>query len=179
MHKIEGLIDFIQRHRVGNKWLQFNFTLHGIFYHGRKLRTAFHSAESRTFPYAPGNELEWTGGYLLPGAGHADDNGLAPATVSTFQRRTHNVDVTDTFKSVVNAPFVDFKQHIFNRFVMVVRVDAVGCTELTGKFEFGRVGVDSDNASCFCLASPLNGSQTDCAKTKNSDRISGCTFAVL
>ncbi|VEC46522.1 Uncharacterised protein [Klebsiella aerogenes] len=41
MHKIEGLIDFIQRHRVGNKWLQFNFTLHGIFYHGRKLRTAF------------------------------------------------------------------------------------------------------------------------------------------
>jgi hypothetical protein len=122
MHKLEGVIDFIQCHRMGYKWLKVNIPLHGILDHTGELSAAFYSAKRGTFPYAPGDQLERTGGNLLSGPCDTNDNGLPPPTVSTFQRCTHDVNVTDTFKGMVNTPLVDIQQNIFNRFVIIIRL---------------------------------------------------------
>ena len=58
MHKLEGVIDFIQCHRMGYKWLKVNIPLHGILDHTGELSAAFYSAKRGTFPYAPGDQLE-------------------------------------------------------------------------------------------------------------------------
>jgi hypothetical protein len=71
----------------------------------------------------------------LSGPCDTNDNGLPPPTVSTFQRCTHDVNVTDTFKGMVNTPLVDIQQNIFNRFVIIIRVNAVSGPELTGQVQ--------------------------------------------
>lgn len=154
MHKLEGVIDFIQCHRMGYKWLKVNIPLHGILDHTGELSAAFYSAKRGTFPYAPGDQLERTGGNLLSGPCDTNDNGLPPPTVSTFQRCTHDVNVTDTFKGMVNTPLVDIQQNIFNRFVIIIRVNAVSGPELTGQVKFCRISIDSDNTSRFCPDGP-------------------------
>lgn len=88
---------------------------------------------------------------FLTGTRDPDDHRLTPAAVRTFQRRTHHVDVTDAFKGMVDTPFVDIQQDIFNRFVVVIRVNTVGSTEATRQIEFLRVRIDSDNPSRFRL----------------------------
>ena len=108
-------------------------------WHPRPYRGAecgLYSAKRGTFPYAPGDQLERTGGNLLSGPCDTNDNGLPPPTVSTFQRCTHDVNVTDTFKGMVNTPLVDIQQNIFNRFVIIIRVNAVSGPELTGQSNF-------------------------------------------
>jgi hypothetical protein len=42
MHKLEGVIDFIQCHRMGYKWLKVNIALHGILDHTGELSAAFY-----------------------------------------------------------------------------------------------------------------------------------------
>ncbi|SAG91649.1 Uncharacterised protein [Enterobacter cloacae] len=70
---------------------------------------------------------------------------------------------------MVNTPLVDIQQNIFNRFVIIIRVNAVSGPELTGQVKFCRISIDSDNTSRFCLTGPLYRSQTNCPQTKNGN----------
>jgi hypothetical protein len=138
-----------------------------------------YSAKRGTFPYAPGDQLERTGGNLLSGPCDTNDNGLPPPTVSTFQRCTHDVNVTDTFKGMVNTPLVDIQQNIFNRFVIIIRVNAVSGPELTGQVKFCRISIDSDNTSRFCLTGPCTAARPIAPRPKMATESPGCTLAVL
>src|SRR3546814_3577220 len=81
---------------------------------------------SRAGPLAAGDELERTRGNLLPRAGDADDHRLAPAAVRAFERGAHHLDVADALERVVHAPAGHLDDHLLDRPVMVLRVDAVG-----------------------------------------------------
>ena len=80
---------------------------------------------------------------------------------------------------MVDTPFVDIQQDIFNRFVVVIRVNTVGSTEATRQIEFLRVRINSDNPSRFRLTRALNNCQTNRAKTKYGNRITGLDFSCV
>ncbi len=80
---------------------------------------------------------------------------------------------------MVDTPFVDIQQDIFYRFVVVIRVNAVGSTEATRQIEFLRVGIDSDNPTRFRLTRALNHCQTNRAKTKHGNRITWLDFSCV
>lgn len=53
MHKLEGVIDFIQCHRMGYKWLKVNIPLHGILDHTGELSAAFTPPNAEPFHTRP------------------------------------------------------------------------------------------------------------------------------
>src|SRR5690606_41642081 len=63
--------------------------------------TAPGATERRSLPDAARDELEGTRADLLTGAGDADDDRLAPATVAGLQRRAHDVDVARAVECIV------------------------------------------------------------------------------
>ena len=60
-------------------------------------------AEGASAPRPAGDELERPRSDLLAGAGDADDDALAPAAVTAFQRRAHEIDIADAFEGVIGA----------------------------------------------------------------------------
>src|SRR5690606_6906835 len=65
------------------------------------VRTAPGATERRSFPDAAGDELKRPGADLLTGAGDANDDRLAPATVAGLQRHAHDVDVARAVECIV------------------------------------------------------------------------------
>src|SRR5690625_3522902 len=124
-HQVKRPVDLLQPHGVGNKGLQFDLALHGIFHHARQLAAALHATKSGTLPGPPGDQLERTGGNFLPGTGHADDHRLTPATESTLQRCPHHLDVADAFKGVIHSPASHLDDHFLDRLIVIFGVDAV------------------------------------------------------
>src|SRR5690606_7917272 len=104
VHEAERFIDVFQSQRMRDERSEVDLARHGVFHHSGQLGAALHAAEGRPKPAAAGHQLEWAGGDFLTGAGHADDHGLTPAAVRALQGGTHNVDVTDALKGVVDPP---------------------------------------------------------------------------
>src|SRR6185312_10932320 len=105
------------------------------------------AAERRAAPDPPGDQLERPRADLLPRAGHADDDRLAPALVAALQRRTHHVDVADALERIVHATTGELDDHLLDRRIRIVAdVDAIGGAQRLGHREFLRVTVDRDDA---------------------------------
>ena len=67
---------------------------------------------------------------LLPGAGDADDDRLAPAAVAALERLAHDVDVADALEGVVGAALGQVDQMGTRSPADLLRVDEVGHAEL-------------------------------------------------
>ena len=152
---------------MGDKRIEVDFTGHRVFNHTRQLCTPFHPTERRTAPYAPGHQLERTGFDLLARTGNADNHALTPAFVTTLKRRTHHVDVADTFEAEVHAAIGELNDHILNRLIIIIRVNKIGRAHLFGEGEFFRVGINRQNAPGFRLYCALNDRQTNPAEAKH------------
>ncbi|KAG1535609.1 hypothetical protein G6F50_015263 [Rhizopus delemar] len=163
MHQVEGVVDLVQVHGVGDERRQFDIALHRVLDHAGQLAATLHAAEGGAHPLAAGHQLERTGGDLLARTGHAAHHALAPATVRAFQRRAHHVDVADAFKAVVHAPGGHFNDDLLDGLVVVLRVDAVGSAELAGQLELGRIGIHRDDAAGLGLARTLDHRQAAAA----------------
>src|SRR5690606_16723595 len=61
--------------------------------------------------------------------------------------------------------------HLLDRLVMIVRVDAVGGAELPGQLELGRVGVDGDDAPGLGLARALDHRKTNPAQAEHGHAV--------
>src|SRR5262245_37891688 len=81
VHQVEGFIDVLDAHGVRDEGRQLDLVAHRLLHHAGQLAATLHATESRALPGAAGDQLERTGGDLLPGARHADDDGLAPAAM--------------------------------------------------------------------------------------------------
>src|SRR6218665_2087045 len=104
VHQGEGFVDVFEVARVRDKGRELDVALHGVFHHARQLAAALDAAEGRAQPAPAGDELEGTGGYLLPRAGHADDDTLAPAAMCAFECGAHDVDIAYAFEGMGHAP---------------------------------------------------------------------------
>src|SRR5271169_4584571 len=100
-HQGEGLVDVGKRHRMGNHRIDLDLAIHipvdDLGYVGAAAR----AAERGAAPRPPGDKLERPGRDFLTGAGDADDDALAPATMAAFQRRAHQADIADAFERIV------------------------------------------------------------------------------
>lgn len=69
VHQIEGIVDPVQIHGVGDERRQFDVALHRVLHHARQLAATLDATEGRAHPLAAGDQLEGTGGDFLAGAG--------------------------------------------------------------------------------------------------------------
>ncbi|VXA88758.1 conserved hypothetical protein [Aeromonas veronii] len=147
VHQIERLVDLLEGHGVGDEVVQLELTLHVALHIARQLAATAHAAEGAAAPHPAGDQLERTGADLLARTGHADNDRLAPTLVAALQRRTHHLDVADALEGEVDAAIGQLDDHLLNRFVVIVRVDAVGGPQLAGQLELALVDVDGDDAT--------------------------------
>src|SRR5690606_8234128 len=102
---------------------------------------------------------------------HADDHALAPAAVRALECGAHHLDVADALEAVVHAPAGHLHDHLLDRPVVVLRVDAFGRAHLLREFELGRIGVDGDDAAGPGLLRTLDHGKTNGAEAEHGHRI--------
>src|SRR4029079_17875357 len=81
VHEVEGGVDLVERHGVGDQVVDVYLALHVPVDDLRHVRAPARATEGGALPDAARDELERTGRDLLAGFGHADDDALAPAAV--------------------------------------------------------------------------------------------------
>src|SRR4030095_7405809 len=95
VHQIEGLIDALERHGVGDELIELDAAAHCPVDVLGQLRAPARAAEGGAAPGASGDEQERPHVDLLAGAGDADDDALSPTLVTGHQRLVHHLDVAD------------------------------------------------------------------------------------
>src|ERR1700756_1029217 len=98
MHQVEGLVDVLQGHLMGDHRIDLDLAVHIPVDNLGHIGAPARPTKGRAPPGAAGDELERPGGNFLPGSSHPDDNRLAPALVSTFERRAHHLHIADAFE---------------------------------------------------------------------------------
>src|SRR5471030_114841 len=171
MHQVKRLVDIFQAHGVGDEGIQRDLAGRGHFHVAWQLGTTAHAAERRTAPDATGDQLERTGRDFLAGTGHTDDDRLAPTLVAALKCRTHQLDVADALEGKVDAAIGHVDDDFLDRTVEVFRVHAIGCTQLLGDLEFGRVDVDGNDPRSLGFNRADHRRQTDAAEAENGDGI--------
>src|SRR5688572_4040714 len=176
VHQFERLVDAFQRQFVGDERIEVDLAAHRLLDQARQLRAALDAAEGRTAPHASGHQLEWPGADFLSRAGDTDDHRLAPALVAALQRRTHHIDVADAFEAEVDAAIGEFDDHVLDRFVVILRVDAVGRAHAAREFELARIGIDREDAPRLRLHRALDHRKANTAETEHGDAVARLHF---
>src|SRR3546814_10478656 len=88
MHLVEGLVEVVEAHGVGDERGEIYLAFHCVLHHAGKLSAALDPAESRALPGATGDQLERARRNFLACTSHADDDRLAPATMCRSEEHT-------------------------------------------------------------------------------------------
>src|SRR4051812_33122602 len=131
VHQMEGVVDLLDRHHVGDQRIDVDLAVHVPVDDLRHVAPSLGAAERRAHPLPAGHQLERTRGDLLAGAGDADDDRLAPAAMAAFQRLAHQLGVADAFEGIVGAAVGQLDQ-VRNQVLALERfgVDEMGHAEL-------------------------------------------------
>src|SRR5690606_8843322 len=86
VHQVEGLVDRRERTAVRDQGIDLDLALHVPVDELRDVAAPARAAEGAAAPDPARDELERARRDLLPGAGHADDDALAPALVTALER---------------------------------------------------------------------------------------------
>ena len=154
-----------------DKRRQLDFTRHCLFNHARQFRATLDATERRAQPLAPRHQLEWTRADFLTCTGDADDHRLTPTAMRTFERCTHDVDVTDAFKTMVHTPTRHANDDFLDRLVVVFRIHAIRCTKFLRHCKFIGIRIDRDDASGLRLLCTLNDRESNATQTKDCNAV--------
>ncbi len=169
VHQVEGPVDVLQGHGVGDHAVEFDLTVQVVVHVAGQLAAALDAAEGGALPGAAGDQLERAGGDFLAGARDADDGGHAPAHVAALQRLAHDVHVADALEGIVDAAVGHVHYRLGHAAVEVFGVDEIGGTQRPGHDELVRVGVDGDDAPGLGHDRALDHRQPDAAQTEHGD----------
>src|SRR5438094_1405134 len=151
VHQLEPLVDVRERHSMRDHRIVLDLALHVPIDDFRHVGAPARATECRALPDASGHQLEWTGCDLRAGRGDADDDGLAPAAMTGFQRLAHDRDVAGTVESVVGAANLvgtalchinEVRDEVAADFF---RIDEVHHPETLAPLLLGVVDVDADD----------------------------------
>src|SRR6266446_2194207 len=151
VHQLEPLVDVRERHSMRDHRIDLDLALHVPIDDFRHVGAAARATECRALPDASGHQLEWTGCDLRAGRGDADDDGLAPAAMTGFQRLAHDRDVAGTVEGVVGAANLvgtalchinEVRDEVAADFF---RIDEVRHPETLAPLLLGVVDVDADD----------------------------------
>ena len=115
LQKVEGGVDLVMGHVVRDVGVHAEIAAQPLVDHAGQLAPAEDAAEGRAAPHPAGDELEGTGGDLLPGTGHADHGALAPALVAGLQGRAHQVDIAHGLEGVIQPAPGHLDQNVLDR----------------------------------------------------------------
>src|SRR5262245_12782013 len=170
MHQLEGIVDFFERHGVGNQVVDVDFSFHIPIDDLGNIRAAPRAAEGRTAPHPSRNQLERARGDFLAGSGHADDDALAPPAVAAFKCLPHGADVADALKRKVGAAGGQINDRLRDLIAAdLIGIDEMRHAEFLGHGTLGWIGVDADNIVGANHARALDYVQTDAAEAEYGD----------
>src|SRR5918993_4377265 len=177
VHQVEGGVDLVERHDVGDQRIDLDLALHIPVDDLRHVRAAPGAAEGGAAPDAAGDELERPRSDLLAGGGDADDDALAPAAVTAFERLAHGVDVADALEGEVGAAAGEVDDRLHDLVPAgLVRVDVVGHAEAARHLGLGRVEVDADDLVGPDHPRPLDDVEADAPQAEDGDIGAGPDF---
>lgn len=107
-------------------------------------------------------------GDLLASSGNTDDNGLAPALVTSLESGTHDLHVTSAIKCVVTAAVRHLDQLVLDRLALLQlrRVYEVCSTKLLAPGLLRIIYIHHDDLGRAVLYTPLDNRQTNATGTK-------------
>ena len=117
-----------------------------------------------------GRELTSRGDFLTSGC-NANNDTLAPAFVTGFERSAHDADVAGAVKGVVTASVGQLEELVDNGLTLgqLGGVHKVGSTELSGPLLLGRVDVDDDDLAGALGDGTLDDAQADAASAEDGN----------
>src|ERR1700722_5994614 len=167
VHEFKGVVDFFQRHRVGDQVVNVDLAVHVPVHDLGNFGAPAYASESRTLPYSSRDQLEWPSADLLARTGNADDHRDAPAAMTALERLTHEVDVADAFEAVVCAAAGQIDQIRHQVSLDFLRIDEVCHAEFLGKRLALRIDVDSDDLVGAGDSRALDDVQADAAQSEH------------
>src|SRR5882672_4250098 len=170
VHQVEGVVDLLDRHGVGDQRIDVDLAVHVPVDDLGHVAPSLGAAERRAQPVPASHELEGPRGDLLTGAGDADDHRFAPAAMTAFQRLAHQLGVADTFEAVVGAAVGEFDQ--VRHQVLALerrRIDEVSHAELAAERLARRVEVDAHDHVGADHARALQDVEPDAAQAEHDD----------
>lgn len=170
---IDGSVDIVEFHLVGNIRVEFELALHATIDQAGHLRAALEAAKRSSAPNTPGDKLERAGGNLLASSGDTNDARLSPAFVGALESAAHYSHVSCAVKAKIDTSIGHFYDHFLHRFFVAGRVDAVCCAPFFGHGKLGFVDVHCNDPGGAGNLEPLDDSKAYRAEAKHC---SGCTF---
>src|SRR3954447_11396706 len=80
-NQIEAVVYFLERQHMRDQIIDVDLSVHVPIDNPRHIGPAACAAKRSAHPGPPSHQLEWPRGNLLPRAGDANDDGLAPAAM--------------------------------------------------------------------------------------------------
>ncbi len=169
VHQVEGVVDLLERHDVGDQRIDVDLAVHVPVDDLGHVAPALGAAEGRALPDPPRDELERPRRDLLAGAGDADDDRLAPAAMAAFERLAHQLRVADALEGVVGAAVGQLDEMRDQVLATVLRVDEVRHAELAA--ELPRAGLRSTPTIMLAPTMPraLHDVEADAAEAEHHD----------
>src|SRR5450830_36425 len=177
LHQVKAFINPFQRQLVGDQVIDIELAFHVPVDNLRHVGATTRTAECRALPDPAGNQLEWPGADFLTGCRHADDDRLAPALVTTFQRLAHGGGIANALEAVIGAAIGEANNRI-DHIADVLGVNKMGHTELARHGFACRIEINPDDLVGTDHTGCLNHVQADPAQTEHTTLAPASTLAV-
>ena len=105
VHQVEGVVDLVERHGVGDEIVDIDLAFHIPIDDPRHIRASARAAEGGAFPDPSGHQLERPRLDFGAGRRDPDDDALAPPLVATFERLPHDHDIAGAIERVIRQQF--------------------------------------------------------------------------
>src|SRR5690625_1724265 len=167
VHQIKGLVDVLEAHGVSDEIIEFEFARQITLDVLRQFGASLNAAKCGATPDTTCHELKRPGTDFLARTGNTDNDGLAPALVAALERRAHDIHIANTLERIIHAAIGELNDDLLNGLIVIVRVNAVGSTELARQFKFLLVNVHRNNPARLRLRGTNDGRQANAANAKN------------
>src|SRR3984893_16572491 len=167
MHQVEPLVDLVERQLMGDQIVDIDLPLHVPVDDFGHIGAASRPAKGGALPDAASDELEGPGGNFLAGAGDADDDADAPATVATFERLAHDTDIADALEAVIGATLGEVHEIGDELALDFLRVDEMSHPELLGQRPPRGVEIYADDNAGAGHMTTLDDVEPDPAETED------------
>src|SRR6185503_9781917 len=177
VHEVEGVVDLVERHGVGDQVVDIDLLVHVPVDDLRHVGAAACAAEGGALPYASGHQLERARRYFLARAGDADDDRLAPAAVTALERLPHRVHVADALEGEVGAAAGQIDDCLHDLVAAdLVRIDEMRHAELLGHRALAGIEIDADDLVGADHLRALDDVEADAAESEHGDVRAGPYF---
>src|SRR5271168_418977 len=176
MHQIEAGVDVVEGQLVGDQIVYIDLALHVPIDNFWYISPSLGAAEGGSLPHPASDQLEGSGGNLLTGAGDADDDADAPATVGAFESLPHGLDAADAFEAEIGPALGQVHQIGDEVAFDLLRIDEMGHPEFCGERPAFGIEVDADDHVGADHPAALDHIQPDPAEAKDHDVGAGVDF---